>query len=763
MQPYPYILSTVRFAVLTALLMAGRASLLTAQKTDLPTETVVLSCDRQHYLAGEVIWFSASCTQTPATDETLSTTLYLELLNGQGQAVIQQKYALSAGLTSGGIETNEVLPSGHYFLRAYTQYQRNFPVEQFSYSRITLLNPSLSSPAAGKDSLFSFRFETGKPLVNVPVRMVVRMPRGDISADSLCLKDQHGTVVGRAQQAAGRFALMKVTAEADNSYFLEFHDTTGTVWRRKLPAAQAQGLTLRQQITPKGLSLTLLPTAALTQDRRVLISLRGPDFQLIAQQNTDLVVSGGTVSFSRDVLQKGRNYLFVADLAGNPLYATTFLWEEKTAPAPGISVSAKSVDEGTPFSVSLDLPAPGSYSVAVRKVAPVNVEQQLEHLWHNPWAMLSEETSDSPENLPLTETLISAYLLQKYAHLQAPTRLDWVPESRDLSISGWVKDPATGQPVAEVLTMVSMVGEHPQLHSQLSGADGSFRIPLRDLEGIETVFVGVKSTLEQKLEVLVNRDFAKEMPDIQQEPFSYDPELHRYFEALFVANQAARIFDLPETTPAYAPRSHKPLPFNLGEPNLTIRVDEFIELETMEELFQNIVPKVSVNGPPGNRHLAIYNDTDMSYEHDPLILLDQAAVFDVEALLGISPKKIARFEVFQGAYYLGDQRFEGIVSISTHTDDFARYPFGADGAFVKYTATQPGVAFEAIVTGAETPAHQPDLRTTLYWNPVFSGGISTLELVAPDVPGAYEVVVECLSGARAGEEFKRVFGVEKAF
>lgn len=720
------------------LLLAGSSS---AQV--LPSELVSLRTDRNIYVAGEVLWFAATCEQAYPTELRLSSTLYLELLNDQGKAVIQQKYSLVDGHSSGGAELPDVIESGHYFLRAYTQYQRNFPPESYATCLITILNPNdlPSETNISADSALAVRFESGRPLAGIASRMVVKVPDGSIAPDSLRLQDQRGVLIASPDVFFGEFCLMEVSLEAGQSYRLSFHDTTGKVWTRQLAAANAAGLSLTQAASARGITITIFPTPALMELPQVQLRIAGPDFQCSTMLRIDLVKDGLTHLIPASALGRGEHYLLVNTEAGIPLYAGALHTANYSVQEATVELSDENVAPRSEIHISLTLPSEGGgYTVALRKVSPQR--PVMANLWHNPWLYRSLMDEVPTGQQEMAEVLAHDYLLRQYASLAAPSPMLWKPESRDLGISGIVRKKQTDEPAEGVLTVVSVLGTHPQIHSQKTDKEGRFHVPLRDLEGIETVFVGATPTEGQPLKVLINRDFTKETPEIRHDPLRYSPALHQYYEQLYIATQTARLFELPATTAAYLPMRRESLPVNLGKPDVTVFVDEFIELPTMEDMIRNIVPKVTIHGEVGQRHLAVYEDVSLMTRHSPLIMLDYAAIFDVEALLKLSPKKIARFDVFQGEYYLGEQRIGGIISIFTHTDDFARYPFGEEGVFATYTTIQPGVAYEAVMAGTSAPKHQPDFRHLLYWNPNMRPGAQQLSLQAPDEAGAYEIVIE---------------------
>lgn len=111
----------------------------------LPFEKVVLHLDKTYCIAGDSIWFKAYCLQENQQKSPLSKVLYVEIYNESKKAISQQKIKLVDGITWGAIGIPESAKTGYYFLRAYTQYMRNFSMLDYYHQELTIVNPSLAA------------------------------------------------------------------------------------------------------------------------------------------------------------------------------------------------------------------------------------------------------------------------------------------------------------------------------------------------------------------------------------------------------------------------------------------------------------------------------------------------------------------------------------------------------------------------------------------------------------------------------------------
>lgn len=89
-----------------------------------PIEKVYLHIDRDIYVGGETIWFKAYLFSEFLPD-TISTSLYVELLDGSSHIVSRKIFPVFFYTAKGQFELPDSLPGGNYFIRAYTPTMLN--------------------------------------------------------------------------------------------------------------------------------------------------------------------------------------------------------------------------------------------------------------------------------------------------------------------------------------------------------------------------------------------------------------------------------------------------------------------------------------------------------------------------------------------------------------------------------------------------------------------------------------------------------------
>ena len=110
-------------------------------------EKVIIYTDRDLYLSGEQIWFTAYIIVNNTFKEfELSKIVYVELFDVAKKKVFKGKFEIKKNCAAGSFQIPGETLSGNYFIRAYTHYQRNFPPENFATKIITIINPGFTLP-----------------------------------------------------------------------------------------------------------------------------------------------------------------------------------------------------------------------------------------------------------------------------------------------------------------------------------------------------------------------------------------------------------------------------------------------------------------------------------------------------------------------------------------------------------------------------------------------------------------------------------------
>lgn len=113
-------------------------------------EKIRLFTDRNIYCINETICFTAEYTCIDELDTlSWSNVLYVELIRWNGNKLAGMKLKLVRPATSGSMEIPGNMPSGNYYLRAYTKWMRNYSAKDYAYMHVRIVNPFRSETDEG--------------------------------------------------------------------------------------------------------------------------------------------------------------------------------------------------------------------------------------------------------------------------------------------------------------------------------------------------------------------------------------------------------------------------------------------------------------------------------------------------------------------------------------------------------------------------------------------------------------------------------------
>ena len=106
-----------------------------------PREEIYVHTDREEYIAGEEIWFTAYLFERPGSGLTDGSSLaYVELLNPENRPVAQKRILLQEGSGPGSLQLPDSLSTGVYTFRAYTGWMKNFLPENCFMKHVYVSN-----------------------------------------------------------------------------------------------------------------------------------------------------------------------------------------------------------------------------------------------------------------------------------------------------------------------------------------------------------------------------------------------------------------------------------------------------------------------------------------------------------------------------------------------------------------------------------------------------------------------------------------------
>ncbi len=321
-----------------------------------------------------------------------------------------------------------------------------------------------------------------------------------------------------------------------------------------------------------------------------------------------------------------------------------------------------------------------------------------------------------------------------------------VPDVRGLSLSGFVRDKQSGKPLQNVKVFITAFDNNNLFHISKTKSNGSFLFALNKMEGKADVFLSIDPSTHPNTEVLINNDFSGQFATYPEHHFFIDSSYKDLLAEMLVNFETKKVFSKNDQLSKQPFNAITNLPTNY---DFSINLADFIDLASLQEVFYEIVPPVSVKSDKLGKYLAVANYQTQQVSRADLVILDDVPVFNVGELLKISPANIATIDVINRPYYLGDNLLKSVVSVKTKTGDFGGYRFPSQSIFLEYQALSKSKHFAAPDFSSQDLKQSPfpDFRTTMFWHPftALKATDTTLSFYTSDAKGEYDIIVRAVS------------------
>ena len=759
----------------SAIMSIGQPKPLKAKEA-LPREKIALQTDRTLYVAGEKIWFRADYfAQGYHPKQHLSKVLYLELFNSKEEPVVQKKVAIHRGKATGSFNLPEEATSGTYLLRAYTKYQRNFPSEAFEQHKLVVLNPDKppQPPPKASDSVdIQLAFAGGKLISGMETEVAFLLDKHILeNQQAIFLTKSDSQIIDSLETWSNGLGSFRFTPSDTLHHQLIAVMNNGDTLTKPLPSPSPSGRLVNTRVDSYHLtySLRMVPASKTTQTASYSLAVITPNLEMLVEKFLNTKSGEAKVNIPLNQLQKGLHLMLLEGPNGEILQVNTAFIPFQQAgkirlhtesgsygQRKKIQVEASAMDtsvngpikgilkvvrKGTILSHPRELPlacihCPGltkNYLRPLGSLSPMMKKQiELSTLfWNQKWQKSRQ-----------VHQLVKDYTDQPVE----PDSLSFMPETRDLTISGTLVNEETGRPIPNTEIIASVLFNNPQVHLYKTRKDGEFIFNLHDLTGSREIFLSpykrTRDTIPYRMRLQSN--FSPSKPNPLRVPFPLDTADQSFIEELVVNSQLHQHFHNPprEDSAAHVKRT-SPIP---TQDKISIRMSDYIDLETMEQVFLELVPHARIQKRGDDQYgFEILSEQNFALPGQPLILLDNLPVFDAGKIVKLHPAQIKKIDIINRTYMIGEHAFNGVVMFSTNTDHFAGIEFPESSTFSEYQTLIPPSPFPRYYKEGEPVSadrKNPDFRNLLHWNPNFKvdEDSSSSWFYSSDRTGEYEII-----------------------
>jgi hypothetical protein len=716
-----------------------------------PSENISFSIDRNIYLPGEIIWLAASIQVNEQISTSLSTVLYVELFNEQLKPVLRQKMDIENGKTFGSIVIPVDLISGYYFIRVYTMYLRNFDAKFYPVRKITIINPELPLNRVQTNDTIQIETKNDKLLCDFPNIIALHLnPQFYNKVEKIEIVNVSNLLAGVFPKPIQGFTSTSFVPDFESEYKLILKFKSGDSVIKKLPVCDTLSFYSSIQSINNEYVFQFKNLPESSQNYHLSL-INECHVRIFSQELSD--AKDAVIKIPSQTILPENCFLVLKNYNGQIIHAELINPEPDIENELKIATTKKIYHPREKVIVQI---VPSDYYkdslkvlVSVIKKGTGNSDLINNNLTSN------YITIDSATEL--SRSAKTAFLIfnnqrfknkdfrqQFFSYPEKSIR--WLPETRDLTISGLVRYKNTSEPAHNILVFASVVDEQPQLHINKTGIDGSFVFNLPNLNDAKNIYLSLRTPIADQLEIFLNNDFSNDFAPVEVLELRIDTTMQLLLSEMFTNRQISKVYpQFPVTT-----QLNKYNDFHLfGKPDYTVVLDDYIDLDSFEEVFREIIPFVKLKKTKTQHYFEVLDTKRGIIYDDPLVMLDEIPVFDINSLLKINPKSIDKIEVIVNPYVYGDQTFNGIIFIRTNTKNFGSITLPNSSVFVEYQTIIPQTNFKYrdFSSSDDSSVRIPDYRTTLYWNPIFliDPRGSIIEFSASDHESAYELIITKLT------------------
>lgn len=323
-----------------------------------------------------------------------------------------------------------------------------------------------------------------------------------------------------------------------------------------------------------------------------------------------------------------------------------------------------------------------------------------------------------------------------------PIEYRFYAENQGLSLTGKLTEGTDRKLVSGKRINLSIIGEGRDFMAVRTDNNGRFFFSLPAYYGSRDLFLCAEKTTASDLKIWIDNDFCSLPVSLPSPVFSLSDQERASILSMARNKQINSHFQ-PDSTDVLPNIKLEEKAF-YGEPTTILYLDQYVQLPTLEEYFNELPGLVKVRKRNGEPYFKIIGSSNLSF-YDPLVMIDWVAVDELSKILAVAPQSISRIEIVNETYIKGGQTYGGVISLISKKGDFAGIDLPSAGIFINYSFFSENLCRQSYPMPS---VNQPDARNTVLWETGITlpkGDKKEFAFKAPDTPGNYIVVVEGLT------------------
>lgn len=728
-------------------------------------EKIYLHINKSFYVAGEILWFKIYCVDGSNNKPLgLSKVAYVELIDDNHNAVVQSMIGLNNGTGSGSLYLPFSLNSGHYVIRSYTSWMKNFDSRFFFEGRVDIINPH--KPAIDtKPSPVEYDvhfFPEGGHLVQGVINKVAFKATGVDGNGVACIGavvTNHGDTVAKINTLKFGMGSFSLNPKAGEIYKAVVK-IDGETLTRALPQIYQSGYVLKVVDEGEKLNVSIQNSDSLST--RPVYMLVHNNYAIKQASEIHLANGSSNIPIEKSKLDEGISYITLFDEQRKPICERLIFKRPagklliRTQPDKEVYNIRKKVTLNLSVSNGNNAPTASDLSVSVFRADDLQ-NKKPDHINGYLWLRASLkghiespdyylDNTDKEANEALDNLLIS----------QGWTQFDWssvsegsafkikfLPEYTGPIITGHIINTTRNQRAAGITAYLTINNNPQQFYVAQSDSTGRILFNTQNFYGLHEIVVQTNTKADSSYHVDIQSPFAERDTTILLKTLNFNQGIRKLLAENSLNMQVQNIFAAEQIK--QFDKSFTDSSWFFGRPTKTYMLDDYVRFTTMEEVLREYVGSITVAKHQGKFIIHTYNGDQLLGE--PLILLDGIPVFDADKLFKWDPLRIKKLDVVTQNYIYGPALFSGIMSFTTYKGDGSNIEIDPHAITLDYEGLQQQRKFYSPVYDSDEQINStiPDFRTALYWDPkVNTGpdGKASLTFYTSDKAGKYVGFIE---------------------
>jgi hypothetical protein len=682
----------------------------------IPWEEIYIHSDRNEYIAGEDIWLTVYLFDRQKNRLTeYNSIAYFELLNSDNLQILKKRINLAKGVGPAHLVLPDTLSTGHYIMRAYTNWMKNFLPANCFTMEINIYNALNEHTGKAKHLNMFFTPDLNAGSVSgLNNNRGVKLDVNNLKPDELDIKLlSEGNNI---QSNNGNFTLL-----------IQTHGEVEFVRSVKL-GSQVFQLSIPKEVLSPGINQIVVFDEVLRPlcERYVYTPLK----------------DSARISFKCQDSYKTREKVNIMFGFGDQ--------KEEPGRIPDISISVRpsegtksetNIDEFMVFGTEFGILPESIRSHHLREIPPAVIDSFLVNA-KSKWIDWSEVISG---RLPEIK-----YEIEKDCHF----------------LTGSLVNKKTKIAESGKYLFLSKPGKKATFQYSRTDSTGNFRFSLPISDKIMDLIIQPELA-DVNSSVMITPSFSEEFAQESTKPDTNNAVSSEYINRWGVNHQVKKIYGISSAGEPLKTNFSIPEPKRFyGKPDITLTMDDYIKLPVMEEVFFELTPGVQLKRKKSTYFMTIYDPvSNKPYEKPPIVFIDGVVINDLGVVAAMDPEIVERIEVIKDLYLVGDYIFFGVVNIITRTGDCGSVSLPDYVIRMNYRVVDPIESFSSPEYKDELSKKSriPDFRNTLYWNSSVrpdENGNGITEFWTSDSEEAYEISLQGVNQQGQPVSFRKVIKVE---